>query len=368
MPYFPAGTPVLALPSWSAPRLFLPATTPTARWRASGFYPAFRFSARLFRVGLRVRAAALPLPLRRAEGEGWPLGSFLEDALPDTERVAVLVGTPGPTQKTIVQCRDGQGRVIGYVKVAETPTAQRQLRREAGVLRRLPAGLGPAPLLYAPWKHGEALALTPVAGCPLPGRLPPPEALLAFAARLQKEASAVPLEAHPWVQRLARPEAVAGWLEALAGRSWPLAVQHGDLTPWNLLRQADGRLAAIDWEYGGLDGFPHLDLAFFVLQTAFLIYHWPHERAAAAATAYLRQAAPSLSQRQARALVALAAYEAFVEMGGVADTAFQQWRLALFAGKGQDSGRSVERGASSRRLVDTPARQCRKGEMVQKEE
>ncbi|MES2995289.1 MAG: hypothetical protein V4733_00600 [Verrucomicrobiota bacterium] len=48
-------------------------------------------------------------------------------------------------------------------------------------------------------------------------------------------------------------------------------VRHGDFARWNLLRQSDGSLLALDWEWGGLNGMPGLDLVHFFLQEARLV-------------------------------------------------------------------------------------------------
>ena len=48
-------------------------------------------------------------------------------------------------------------------------------------------------------------------------------------------------------------------------------------------------MGAIDWEYGTLEGFPHLDLAYYVLQTSDVIYRRAPLRAAEYAAKYLAQ-------------------------------------------------------------------------------
>lgn len=56
-PFFTPGTEVMALPGWSAPRLFISAERPMQRWRLGAFYLAFRPRARAFRLALQVWAA-----------------------------------------------------------------------------------------------------------------------------------------------------------------------------------------------------------------------------------------------------------------------------------------------------------------------
>ena len=53
------------------------------------------------------------------------------------------------------------------------------------------------------------------------------------------------------------------------------AVRHGDFARWNLLKQADGSLAVLDWEWGHEAGMPGLDLAHYFLQDARLVKRLP---------------------------------------------------------------------------------------------
>jgi aminoglycoside phosphotransferase (APT) family kinase protein len=119
------------------------------------------------------------------------------------------------------------------------------------------------------------------------------------------------LEDHPWVRStLGKSEGeLDDCLGALGGKDWPVVVQHGDFVPWNLLRRPDGSLGAIDWEFGTLRGFPHLDLAYYTLQVAALIYRWTPSKAAEYTTRYLTSHARfDLESAEARALTRIAAY------------------------------------------------------------
>jgi hypothetical protein len=53
----------------------------------------------------------------------------------------------------------------------------------------------------------------------------------------------------------------------------PSAVVHGDFAPWNV-RMDRGRLRAFDWEYGSVDGLPHLDALHHELQVGRLLDRW----------------------------------------------------------------------------------------------
>ena len=48
-------------------------------------------------------------------------------------------------------------------------------------------------------------------------------------------------------------------------------IRHGDFARWNLLRQSDGSLIVLDWEWGVASGMPGIDLVHFFAQDARLV-------------------------------------------------------------------------------------------------
>lgn len=58
------------------------------------------------------------------------------------------------------------------------------------------------------------------------------------------------------------------WLSKMRLRP---VIRHGDFARWNLLRQPDGSLIALDWEWGHPAGMPGLDLVHLFLQDARLV-------------------------------------------------------------------------------------------------
>jgi hypothetical protein len=114
-----------------------------------------------------------------------------------------------------------------------------------------------------------------------------------------------PADGHPALLRLLPAHEKAGdWIAALAGRDWPVVVEHGDFAPWNLIRTPDG-LRAIDWEDACLDGFPGFDLVHFVIQTGVLMHRWDFKRVRRYAEERLQHA--GFHARQAESVVTLAA-------------------------------------------------------------
>lgn len=60
-------------------------------------------------------------------------------------------------------------------------------------------------------------------------------------------------------------------LRRLSHHSLRAAIVHGDFARWNLLRDAAGRLIAMDWEWGSMDGMGGLDLVHFFSQNARMV-------------------------------------------------------------------------------------------------
>lgn len=340
--FFSPGTYVLALPNWRSPRLYLPAQRHVRRWQDSSFYPASRLLARLYRQVLRSKAAIGLTEVRRVQSDGWLLGEFVQDVLPQARSAVALVGTPGPAQKITVRVLGERGEALGYLKYAEKEAARRRLEQERRVLEGLPVGVGPEMLKFGPFGGGEALLTTAMVGKRVPATTGLGEEVGDLLASLVVS-SPVTLEAHPWVaparERLG-PD-LDPWLELLAAKRWPIVVQHGDFAPWNMLWRPDGTLGAIDWEYGVLESFPHLDLAYCLLQVLALIQRQAPEKATEFACGYMaRQPRLELNREEARTLVRLAAYDAYMksrEDGQPDDAELQVWRRIVWETRRQRS-------------------------------
>jgi hypothetical protein len=264
----------------------------------------------------------------------WVVRDFVGDDIPDLRSSVVLVGTPGPAQKITVQLWNERG-VAGYLKYGETAAARRRLENERSVLAAVPESLGPAVLRYGTMASGVALLLSPVAGRALAPKLPPEKRLADFFQPASASQTAS-VEDHPWFKSLRARcgRRVDHWLEGLTGRKWPITLQHGDAAPWNMITASKQRLCAIDWEYGNLKGIPYLDLAYYVLQVALLVYRWaPRHARDFAIDCLCRNSAPALSRAEAEALAGLAACHAYLqsrEDGHPNNAPYQVWRRAVW--------------------------------------
>ena len=335
--FFPVGTPVLALPNWESPRLFVAAWSLKSRLWASGLYPAYRLSARAFRLFLRIKSTLSVGAIRIARG-GWALESFLSEVgRQDLVPWAVLVGTKGPAQKITVELRTPESEIGAYLKYGETDAAQKRILREHVVLRVLSSGLAPEPLYFGPVGEGMGLLVSAVRGKPVAARAYLPESVVRYAASFPVSGYCA-AEAHPWIARLLAHGGgqVEKWLRALGTREWAVLPQHGDFAPWNLLQNGQRRVRAIDWEYGVSEGFPGIDLAYYLLQVGALIHRWSPEKARVhAARALTRTSWPGVDFDEAEAIVRLAAYGAYldsIEDGHATDEPLQAWRRAVWEG------------------------------------
>lgn len=329
---FRPGTRVLALPGWRNARLFCAADTMAERWNAAAFYPAQRYSARVYRVFLQVSALLRSGRICPESRKRIAVEEFLDGVLSDALPLAVRISPRGPVRKFTIQFVDLNGGVLAYLKCADSAMARTRLRRECDILRQLPPGFGPRVLKYGEIEGCDALLVAAVSGRQLNAALPLPNQVHAYTTALQT-GQPCSLEAHPWLKQQADScTDVQRYAERLDRRTWPVVFRHGDLAPWNLLRTPSGTLIAIDWEYGRRDGFPGLDVAQYVLQVAALIHRWSPIRARRYAIRELIGGL-SLTEREASAIVSLAAIEAHrhgTEDGFAPELPLQVWRRAIW--------------------------------------
>jgi hypothetical protein len=273
---------------------------------------------------------------------------FILNQFPTANRCTVLSGSiPHKKMKLIVRISDRRNNLLGFIKYGETPEAQSAVQHEHGMLSSLPKGAGPTCMAVLQEKGFACIALSAVDGRQLPARLPADWLqLLKYAKQLETQ-NHFAVSGHPFFLNL-QPHIeepfYAEMCECLVGRTWPACIMHGDFAPWNLLVHSPNRataspqassLIAIDWEEGRVDGFPYLDLAYYGLQTAFLMHHWSAAKAATYVADMLQRYA-DLKDMEAWALVRLAALDAWLrseEM--IPDNELQKFRKAVLCGRGE---------------------------------
>lgn len=306
--FLPPSCSLYPLPSRRNARLYITGSSFLQRWKESAFYPAFRDTAKLYRFYLRVKSMTGTGRLTGDSSHFWPIREFVEECFPKVVSQAILIGTPGPAQKLVVQLWDRQ-HIVGYLKYGEAPQAQEHIIREAEVLRALPSGIAPALLKSGQLGAGQALVLAPIPGRPVKAAFPLHDGILPLLCSFVSS-SPVELRDHPWIQDIEEHLPNKSWLSSLSHQNWPVVFHHGDFAPWNIIERPDKSLAVIDWEYGTCHGFPLLDLSFYLLQVGRLIYRWPPIKAKNhAITVLFRQQLLRLTYNESEALICLCAYQ-----------------------------------------------------------
>lgn len=330
---FPSGTYIVGLPDNDNPRLFFMGGNALKRWKESAFYPAYRPSAKAYRLLIRLKAVLGIHSVRPTHSGTWLVREFVQDVFPKISSLVILVGTPGPTQKLIIQIWDGNS-VIGYLKFAQTPAARVRLEREHAVLLALPKGVGPEVLRFGEMGSGEGLLITPVSGKTVSTRLPPNDRVWDFVRALETSHT-VSIDAHPWIQRLRLfyGDPVDLWIDRLSQRKWPISYQHGDLAPWNLFDASNRAVVAVDWEHGAIEGFPYVDIIHYYLQVSLLIYRRSPQKAKRLVMRFLSNRLNSFNPYEIEALVNLSAFSTFKQAeqdGHLEYSYYQTWRRAIW--------------------------------------
>jgi hypothetical protein len=330
---FPSGTHVIVLPNNNNPRLLFMGDNSLQRWKESAFYPAYRPSAKVYRLLLRLKTALGIHAVRLTHSDTWLVQEFVQEFFSKISSLVILVGSPGPTQKLIIQIWNDNS-VIGYLKFAQSPAARVRLDREYQVLLALPKGIGPEVLRFGEMGSGDGLLMTPVSGKTISTRLPPPYRVWDFVRSIETSQT-VSIDDHPWIQnlRLSYGDCIDPWIDRLSKRKWPIVYQHGDLAPWNLFDPSKNALVAVDWEYGSIDGFPHVDIIHYYLQVSLLIYRFSPQKAKRLVQRFVSHRLSSFDLDEIKALVNLSVFSTFKQAeqdGHLESSHSQTWRRAVW--------------------------------------
>lgn len=335
--FFPDGQDVLVLPLPRRACLAVSSSAFRQRLASSDLYSSYRRLGQIYKGLLRLRLGLWrPRDLRATVGGSHSaLHQFFREIVPNAQVGAVYVQSYESSTKAVAQLWHDD-RLVAFLKYAEGAFGCQKIQSEYRVLCAMPDGLAPLPLRCGPVGNGWALLISPLTGRRVKAGLPPQENIL----RYLKSLVTGPFfegDRHPWIRSMImwEDENIVRSLGMLSSRSWPVAIQHGDFAPWNLIiLSQSGQLAAVDWENGRIDGFPYIDLAHFILQNASLVYRWSPGKTKGYATACLHRLAWSdLTSQESEAIVKLAALAAYHEyrrsMGGH-ENAVQAWREQIW--------------------------------------
>ncbi len=305
----------LVLPNAQNPRILVP-TRPTRAAAAAlrqyndsmTQWGRLRKAAAASAVGAGIGSSLArdAIVIRERDGDAQPgLGPALAEAFGRRDlSLAIMLGTPRPNRKPVIQVTDPDGDVLGYVKVGWNELTRRLVSNEARALRawaaRQPSRLAVPRLLHEfRWNDLLLTAVSPVrdrAWRRGPRNAPPPPDVMREVTDLGG-LSEGPLRGSPYLEGLrARIEAVvrppfsAPARAALARAGDTASAEHmrfgtwhGDWAPWNMSRSS-GSLFVWDWERSADASPVGLDPLHFHYQVTFQFGGKDVARAARSAT------------------------------------------------------------------------------------
>lgn len=212
------------------------------------------------------------------------LPSLVEAFDGQASHVAWFTGTDGPHRKTSGQFMTSSGEIVGYAKLTRNPLVGRYVKNEARVLAEV-ADLGLISTMHPNvidlCDHGNATWLV-TDSLRAPGHVVARRfgrAHQAFqaelAAKTMRPSAEATLSELKASFSLLKPALDQGWTTRLAEGialigldidTQPVALAHGDFTPWNVFL-AEEKLYVFDWEYAHW-GYPvGYDQMYFSLST-----------------------------------------------------------------------------------------------------
>ena len=247
-----------------------------AACRALGIYQPQRPAARAMVSGLRalnvVGLSGCVLPKLRISCET----TLLHPPLSGIEHgtCGVLLGSPEHrVRRAIASYRNAGAWEVAKISFGEA--GARVLEQEALVLKKIQQhAAGPPHMLGLHRGHEATVMRMPyLTGLPIP-RGESTEAL-SLLEQWISEQPPQPIRGFPeWPaleSALSGLEHGARVLDRLSQERLRPVICHGDFARWNLLRQQDGNLVVLDWEWGHDDGMPGIDLVHYFLQDARLV-------------------------------------------------------------------------------------------------
>lgn len=263
--------------------------------RTLGLYQPQRTAARLVAAALRLLVgtgahAWMPanqnLPVLPRRKMSPPLGNVI----PGT--CGVMLGSPEHRiRRAIATYRTEAGWEVA--KLAFGTNGSDLLTREAGVLETLATKTRGVPGCLG-LHHGDGismLCMPYLTGISV--RAGESTAALALLEDWISDSPSSPLDRYaewPFItQALAASDLGKSALGQLEEIQLVPVICHGDFARWNLLKQNDGSLVVLDWEWGRENGMPGIDLVHYFLQDARLVRRMPDKDAVTATARQLQQ-------------------------------------------------------------------------------
>ena len=261
-----------------------------ALWRVAGL---LGFLAPVCGFGWKPTATGQPESLAsqiRRHWVSWGLG-------PEPRQVRCLMLAGGMDRRnklTVLAFSEGSGKPSVVVKLARTPISEPGVAHEASVLRAIQdSPIAKVATIPTPLFCGRLGAALAVAETALDGRdlltILTARSFPSVASQLADTLAAlVPEDAAEdrWDRSIApivtefqrrfgevleQDDLNRHVQELRSLPPLPTVIEHRDCSPWNLMVTSEGSLAFLDWESAELDGLPVLDLAYFLVNAAFLV-------------------------------------------------------------------------------------------------
>jgi hypothetical protein len=239
-------------------------------------YQPQRPKAVLAMVGVRLLAAAglhrICLPKFHGKGGRVSLEPEFAGCVPGT--AGVMLGSPEHRVRRAILSYETEND-WEVAKLAFGIEGRAVIDGEYAALRDMPVDFPGIPQALGV-HHGEEfsmLRLPYFSGLPLPPR----ESMRALGLLESwiRDLPILPASEFPeWpaiCKALETTEAGRAAIARLAGMQLRPVIRHGDFARWNLLDMDDGKLMAIDWEWGHPSGMSGLDLVHYFLQDARLV-------------------------------------------------------------------------------------------------
>ena len=230
--------------------------------------PAFSWRGRVVRS--LVLGRGMVAPTRNDDAGPSLLSASLPPHMRNLRPIAAIISTPIRTRSIVVCLADEGGRMVAVAKAGFRPEADASIRRQINALGSSEVR-GKAPELLGAFEiEGRPAFVTSyVEGKPGSTSMAGIDEALSLQLDAREQAPRWSAVEHPWLRRVCiaadlNHEEIAADLPG----TWPEVRIHGDLAPWNIVRERDGNVLAIDWGASEPDALPGVDLALYAAISA----------------------------------------------------------------------------------------------------